>query len=190
MSEIVGPVRRRVSFTSDAIDSKSVDPVSRSAAESVASRKRIAAEVVIPDNDNDSGDNSLVGQHVPTGDADDRRNTVSKGLSQRDGSGESSTGPTPSLDIYGSLCPSMQRRLMRTLSSFQDDFVKSLDEIDGSDDFVYLLNLCGDLEQSLRRFEAERRLIKEHNAEAAIVSAAKARSAVDGKESTMRKWEI
>ncbi|KAL5977662.1 hypothetical protein ACLOJK_039190 [Asimina triloba] len=73
--------------------------MSRSVAEPVVSRERIAAEAVVPDNDDDSGGNSFVGQHVPTSDADDCRDTISEGLPRRDGSGESSTGPTPSLDI-------------------------------------------------------------------------------------------
>ncbi|KAL5984445.1 hypothetical protein ACLOJK_018550 [Asimina triloba] len=101
--------------------SKSVDAVSMSAVELVASRESRAAEAVIPDNDDGSGSNSSVGQHVPTGNANDRRNTRP-------------------------LHSSMRRCLSRTLSSFRDEFIKSLDDMDGPNDFDYLLDLCGDLE--------------------------------------------
>ncbi|KAL6013655.1 hypothetical protein ACLOJK_004153 [Asimina triloba] len=80
-------------------DSKSADVVSRGEAEPIASGERIAAEAIVLENDDGSGGNSSMGQYVPTDDADDRQNAVSEGPSRRDGSGESSTSPTPSLDI-------------------------------------------------------------------------------------------
>ncbi|KAL6001096.1 hypothetical protein ACLOJK_006823, partial [Asimina triloba] len=101
-----------------------------SAAEPFASIDRIAADAIIPDNDNGSGGNSLVGRHVPTGDASNHPDTASDGLSRRDGFEESFTGRTLPLDInveliepfrelassssiqlQGSLRPSMQRCL-------------------------------------------------------------------------------
>ncbi|KAL5980084.1 hypothetical protein ACLOJK_036551 [Asimina triloba] len=141
---------------------KSVDAVLRSAVEPIASGERIAIEAIVPDNDNGSGGNSSVGQHLPTCNADDHRNTVSEGLPQRDGSRESSTGITAPLDIntefiepFRELASSYFRRLMHTLSSFRDEFVKSLDDMDDPDDFDYLLNLCGNLKQSLRCFDTK-----------------------------------
>ncbi|KAL6002549.1 hypothetical protein ACLOJK_034482 [Asimina triloba] len=94
--------------------SKIADAVSRSAVELITSRERRAAEAVVPDNDNGSGDNSLVRQHVPAGHADDHRKIAS-----------------------------------------EDKFVKSFDGMERLDDLDYLLNLCGDLEQSLRCFSVE-----------------------------------
>ncbi|KAL5986472.1 hypothetical protein ACLOJK_014805 [Asimina triloba] len=77
----------------------SADTVLRSAAKPIAFRERRVVEEVVLDNDDDSGGTSSVGQHVPTGNADDHQNKVSKGLSRRDGSGGTSIGPMSPLDI-------------------------------------------------------------------------------------------
>ncbi|KAL5994181.1 hypothetical protein ACLOJK_035053 [Asimina triloba] len=66
MSEIKGPVCHRVSFPDGVATSKGADAMSGRAAEPVAPVEGGAVEAVIPDNDEGSGDNSSVGQHVPT----------------------------------------------------------------------------------------------------------------------------
>ncbi|KAL5977644.1 hypothetical protein ACLOJK_039172, partial [Asimina triloba] len=95
------------------------------------------------------------------------------GLSRRDGSGGSPTGPTPPLDmnvefvepfqelvsscsiqLQRPLRPTIQRRFTRTLSFFRKEFLKSLDDMEDPDDFNYLL-MCGNLELSSRHFGAE-----------------------------------
>ncbi|KAL5986466.1 hypothetical protein ACLOJK_014799, partial [Asimina triloba] len=56
-----------------------------------------ATEAVVLDSDEGSGDNSSVGQHVPTG--GDHRVIVGEGPSRRKGSRGSSSGSAPPLDI-------------------------------------------------------------------------------------------
>ncbi|KAL6003835.1 hypothetical protein ACLOJK_004381 [Asimina triloba] len=99
MSEIEGPARRRVSFP-DGITgsaSKGADTMSGRVAEPVALVEGGAVEAVVPDSDEGSSGNSSVGQHVPAG--GDHRIAMGEGPFQTEGSGGSSFGPAPPLDI-------------------------------------------------------------------------------------------
>ncbi|KAL5985317.1 hypothetical protein ACLOJK_027298 [Asimina triloba] len=113
--------------------------MSRDKVEPIASGEGVAVEAIVLDT-NGSGDNSLVGHYVPTGDVDNCRNVSN-------GSGESSTDPTSLLKVdvefiepFQELASSCsvrlqkslrlleQRCLMLALSSFREEFVRSLNE--------------------------------------------------------------
>ncbi|KAL5994008.1 hypothetical protein ACLOJK_038365, partial [Asimina triloba] len=89
--------------------SKGADAVSGKAAEPVALIEGGAVEAVVPDSDEGSGDNSSVGQHVPTG--SDHRTAVG-----------------------------------------EDRFIEGMNALSSPDDLNHLLDLCGNLEQSLKTF--------------------------------------
>ncbi|KAL6002489.1 hypothetical protein ACLOJK_034422 [Asimina triloba] len=140
MSELEGPVHQRLSFTGDTAgsDRKSVDAMFRNEAEPVAFGEGVAAEAVVPDT-NGSGNNSLVGQHAPIGDADNHQNVVREG----------------SCRLQKPLRPSKQGCFTRSFSSFWEEFARGLNEVEGPDDFYFLLYLCNSLKQSAERVEVE-----------------------------------
>ncbi|KAL6000452.1 hypothetical protein ACLOJK_024148, partial [Asimina triloba] len=117
----------------------SVDVVSGSVAEPVASIEGRSIKAVVLDSDEGSSGNSSVGKHVPTCDADDHQNTVSEGLCRRDCPGGSSTSLMLPLDIN-----------VEFIEPFWElEFIKNLDGVEDPDDLDYLLKQCGDLEQSV-----------------------------------------
>ncbi|KAL6000549.1 hypothetical protein ACLOJK_024248, partial [Asimina triloba] len=115
--------------------------------------------------------NSSVGQHVATG--GDYRVVVGEEPPQREGSGGSSSGPAPLLDInvefvepFRKLVSScsvqlqrplyslLQKHLTRVFSSFRDEFIASMDALSDLDDLDHLLGLCNSHEHSLKNFGA------------------------------------
>ncbi|KAL6003265.1 hypothetical protein ACLOJK_023488 [Asimina triloba] len=100
MPEIEGPVLQKVIFASDAAATGDVGVALRNTVslsdevEPLGPEGGAAVEAVAPDAGG-SGGNSSVGQHVRTNDAGNRRDV----LSRETGTGESSTGPTPLMDM-------------------------------------------------------------------------------------------
>ncbi|KAL5988760.1 hypothetical protein ACLOJK_026862, partial [Asimina triloba] len=182
MSKIEGPARRRVSFPgnvtgihrpyflrlafgSDPDDgfptgtaSMSTDAALGRVAEPIVPVEGRAPGAVVPDSNEGSGGNSSVRQYVPTGGA----HRVAMG---DNGSGGSSSAPTPPLDInvdfiepfreLGSSCSVqlqkslhslVQKQLARIFSSFRDGFIESMDALSDLHDLNHLLDLCGVLE--------------------------------------------
>ncbi|KAL5986375.1 hypothetical protein ACLOJK_014708 [Asimina triloba] len=216
MSEIEGSTHRRVSFLGGVTGStyKDAKATSGRAVELVAPVEGGAVGVVVPDSDKGSGDNSSVGQHVPT-DGDHR---VGVG---EDGSRGSSSAPVPPLDINVEFIEPFQelKHLARAFSSFWDGFIESLDDLDDPDDLNYFLDQCDRLEESLKSFGAKlagllalqemdqlaasvrehehqhhltlrtkNQLVEEREAEVVIISAAKARMMrIDAKLLACRK---
>ncbi|KAL5988778.1 hypothetical protein ACLOJK_026880 [Asimina triloba] len=145
------------------------DAVSRRAAEPIALVEGGAVEAVVSDNDEGSGGNSSMGQHIPSG--GDHRTAMGEGSSQRDGSGGSSSTPTPllninvefikpfqelvsscSIQLQKSLHSLAQKHLAHILFSFQDGFIEGMDPLSDPDDLNHLLDLYDALEQFLRTF--------------------------------------
>ncbi|KAL6002542.1 hypothetical protein ACLOJK_034475 [Asimina triloba] len=129
MLEAEGPAHHRVSFP---------DSITGRVAVPVALIEGGAVEAIVPDSDEGSGDNS------------------SMASSRREGSGGSSSGPTPLLDINVEFVEPFQQLkcLTRTLSSFRDEFIKGMDALGDLDELDHLLGLCGNLEHSLKTFGA------------------------------------
>ncbi|KAL5994164.1 hypothetical protein ACLOJK_035036 [Asimina triloba] len=151
--------------SSDEGASKDTDVASGKAIVLVAPVKG-AVEVIVPNNDERSGDNSLLGQHIPNG--DDHHVAP-----RREGSGGSSSVPAPPLDInvefvepFRQLVSSYSVQLQRplrslvqkcltcTLTSFRDGFIEGMDALSDPDDFDHLLGLCDSLEHSLKNLDA------------------------------------
>ncbi|KAL5980223.1 hypothetical protein ACLOJK_036690 [Asimina triloba] len=148
--------------------------LSGSVAEPVAPIEGRAVEAVVPDSDEGSSCNSLVGQHVLTSGVDDCRVTVSEAsfpfrivlerwfLGRGGGVllvnaalldinvefvepfGELVS--SCSVQLQKALCPLMQKHLKSAFSFFQDGLIESLDDLNDLDDFDYLLDLCSLLE--------------------------------------------
>ncbi|KAL6006455.1 hypothetical protein ACLOJK_037409 [Asimina triloba] len=137
--------------------SKGADAVSGRAAEPVALVEGGAVEAVVPDTDEGSGSNSLVGQHVPT--SGDHRTIV--------GEAPPSVFYLPPLASYFSTFSSQCRLrekvlegvllkyLTRIFSSFRDGFIEGMDALSNPNDLNHLLDLCGNLKQSLKTFGAK-----------------------------------
>ncbi|KAL6000359.1 hypothetical protein ACLOJK_024054 [Asimina triloba] len=182
--EIEGLVRHRVSFPDGVAALKGADVVSGRVAKPVAPVQGGAVEVIVPDSDEDLGDNSSLWQHVPTEGV--CRVTVGE--------------VTEATVLVGA------KTSYAYFSSFRDGFIEAMDALSDPDDLNHLLDLCNTLEQSLRTFgakflnleqevnqrsaftkedkcqyhlalEIKNQLIKECDAKVALVNATKAHSA-------------